>query len=816
MSAQMAYHPKSKSVAAASVLLILLIIAFALFFSRLSVGQHQAYLTNGLDIGNVDQALWNTAQGRFLHFTLMAPVQSRLALHVEPILLFFVPFYWFGLGGPELLLVVQAVTVAFGAWAVFLIALDKFRETEPNSPLLPWVALIIAVAYLLLPTLQSAVLFDFHAVTLASTFLLFAFWALRMRKNWLYFLFVILAMASKEDMPLVVAMLGLYAGLAQKRWWLAAITIGISALWFVVAVFAIQPAFAAGGNIQLDRYAWLGNSPPEMLATMVAQPGLVFGHLWQQVDLPRYLFALFFPTGFLALLSPLTLLPMLPTLAVNLLSDNAFTWRLEDFHYGAPLAPFLFISAIYGISFVAKQSAKKSSRTKTFTIIVSLLASLLLIFSLPYHYHRGFTPLSRAFIWPEQTAHHQQLKAILSTIPSDTPVFAQSNLAPHLTHRQTIYTDFAYFTDPNFPATEPVQDIVLDVTSLENIGGLHQYLQQTLLQSGEYELITARDGILHFKPGSNSPNIALPPEFYTFTQPDALPQYSLPVNFGDVLRLHGYSLHFNRQEEVQVTAHLEALQPLTDVQPVLYLLDTQGQPLGATTDLQPVLAWHPMENWESGQQVQFRFNTLPWYTRDMPAYRLALGVISGSNVWNIEARHRPSVGQQSDIAPRLPANGTLVELAQIEQPWQMPHGGPQLRQYERPSMQNALQASFGSQIELFGYDTPKLDISQPEQARLSTTFYWQAVDIPEQLTRFVQLVGPDGQVYGQQDASPDNGNYPTYLWQSGEVVLDTVTFPVQASRPEGNYTLHVGFYAPDTGQRALLTTGEDHIEIQLP
>ena len=40
---------------------------------------------------------------------------------------------------------------------------------------------------------------------------------------------------------------------------------------------------------------------------------------------------------------------MLPTLAVNLLSDNPFPWRLEDFHYGAPLVPFLFISAIYGI-----------------------------------------------------------------------------------------------------------------------------------------------------------------------------------------------------------------------------------------------------------------------------------------------------------------------------------------------------------------------------------------------------------------------------------------------------------------------------------
>ena len=94
-------------------LVILLIILFALFFSALAIQQHRTFQTNGLDLGNVDQALWNTAQGRFLHFTLMTPVQSRLALHVEPILLTFVPLYWLNLGSPELLLVVQAAVVFF-------------------------------------------------------------------------------------------------------------------------------------------------------------------------------------------------------------------------------------------------------------------------------------------------------------------------------------------------------------------------------------------------------------------------------------------------------------------------------------------------------------------------------------------------------------------------------------------------------------------------------------------------------------------------------------------------------------------------------
>ncbi|NJN99730.1 MAG: DUF2079 domain-containing protein, partial [Anaerolineales bacterium] len=485
-----------------SIICWLLILAFALFFSALAVQQHRAFQTNGLDLGNVDQALWNTAQGRFLNFTLMAPIQSRLALHVEPILLLLVPLYWFNLGSPETLLIIQAAVVALGAWPLYQLAIINNQRSMVNGHLsagYSLLAVIFPLAYLLLPTLESAVLFDFHAVTLSATFLLFAFLALEQKKDGRFLVFALLAMACKEDMPLVVAMLGVYAGLAQRRWRLAALAIGLSAAWFSVAFFLIQPRFAAGGNIQLDRYAWLGDNPPAMLWTLFSRPDMVFNHLWQQANLPDYLIRLFFPTAFLALFSPLTLLPMLPTLAVNLLSDNPFTWRLEDFHYGAPLAPFLFISAIYGIQRINEwanqrmangRMVNKHSPIRSFAI---LLHCLLLVFSIIYHHYRGFTPLARPFAWPEVTTHHQRLAALLATLPADAPVFTQSNLAPHLTQRPIIYGDFAYFTDPHFPAPAKAEEIVLDVTSFENSGGLHQFLRRELLESGHYQLVSTED-----------------------------------------------------------------------------------------------------------------------------------------------------------------------------------------------------------------------------------------------------------------------------------------------------------------------------------
>jgi hypothetical protein len=99
---------------------------------------------------------------------------------------------------------------------------------------------------------------------------------------------------------------------------------------------------------------------------------------------------------------------------------------------------------------------------------------------------------------------------------------------------------------------------------------------------------------------------------------------------------------------------------------------------------------------------------------------------------------------------------------------------------------------------------------------LPLTLYWRAVTSPEPLTRFVQLIGPDGRIYGQEDASPDQGNYPTGLWQPGEIVVETINLPVETGRPAGRYILHVGLYRPGPGERLALAGGGDHVELPLP
>jgi hypothetical protein len=369
------------------------------------------------------------------------------------------------------------------------------------------------------------------------------------------------------------------------------------------------------------------------------------------------------------------------------------------------------------------------------------------------------------------------------------------------------------------------------VTTFENRGGLHQFLRQTLLNSPNYQLLTAQDGILHFQTTPQNPQSdhakrpittrsdQLPITFTTFTQLTSPPQYPITVDFGEVVRLHGYTLHFNRQEEIQFDLDLEPLQPLpADLQPVLYLLDANGEPKGATTDLQPELVWFPPDQWPVRETVRLHFNTFPWHTRETAAYRLALGIVSGTDPWDLSRRHRPSIAPTTELALRLPVEGTLLELARIQQSWDIPQGGPPLRHFATLSPSASPNPTFGQQIRLLNHTPPQITSQNnqlPITNYLSLTLTWQALTIPDPLIRFVQLIGPDGRVYGQNDAHPDNGQYPTVLWQPGEVVVETVAFPLEGERPPGLYTTHLGFYQPETGQRLPLTVGGDHLEIEV-
>lgn len=120
-----------------------------------------------------------------------------------------------------------------------------------------------------------------------------------------------------------------------------------------------------------------------------------------------------------------------------------------------------------------------------------------------------------------------------------------------------------------------------------------------------------------------------------------------------------------------------------------------------------------------------------------------------------------------------------------------------------------LEVNLGDQIQLLGYDLASSQLSGEEPLRLA--LHWQAINRPAtDYTVFVQLVGPDGQVWGQQDNQPQAGRYPTTQWALRDRVVDRYELPLPEGAPPGQYRLLVGMYNLATGERLPAITQQGH------
>ncbi len=79
--------------------------------------------------------------------------------------------------------------------------------------------------------------------------------------------------------------------------------------------------------------------------------------------------------------------------------------------------------------------------------------------------------------------------------------------------------------------------------------------------------------------------------------------------------------------------------------------------------------------------------------------------------------------------------------------------------------------------------------------RLPVSLRWQALQaMDEDYTVSVQLLGPDGRLYGQVDAWPVQGTLPTSQWRPGQTVADPYRVPLRFGAPSGRYRVIVVVY----------------------
>jgi hypothetical protein len=182
-----------------------------------------------------------------------------------------------------------------------------------------------------------------------------------------------------------------------------------------------------------------------------------------------------------------------------------------------------------------------------------------------------------------------------------------------------------------------------------------------------------------------------------------------------------------------------------------------------------------------------RFDIFPsWPTGEWPANTIVRDRYSLTpDVWLDGGTHEVVLSLLQDGRPM----GQGVEIGEVE--IQLPE-----RSFVVPAMSQEVGATFGQDLRLLGYDL------RTEVDAIHITLHWQALRrMDTNYTMFVHVLDDaSGEIVSQVDVMPYGFTYFTAWWQEGEVVSDQIVVPLEGV-PSGRYSLAVGVYDADTGER---------------
>jgi len=452
------------------VILSLLFLVYCLYFTVISFLRFDNFHTGRFDLGNMDQAVWNTINGRIFQASNdNGIIISRLSVHADFMLILLSPFYllW---SHPKMLLLIQTFVV--GAGAFFVYAIGKSTIKNKN------IALAFAFTYLLNPAIQRTNLYDFHAVTLATTFLLGTYY-FYLKKNYKYFVLLgLLSALCKEQIWLIIALFGIFLFIQQKKRLLGVIVFLVSIGIFYFLIWYAIPQALGSQHFALAYYSDFGDSPSKVILTVLLSPQKILSIILQPNRI-NYLIQLFSPHGYLSLLSPVYILFAIPDLLINLLSSKQL-FREFYYQYTANISPFIFIAAIQSIALIKKKIPSMPSALFIFYLLITSLSTAYLYGPLPGAVKQDVEMFTKPI------KNQEFISQYLAGIPEKYSIAATNNVGSHVSQREKIYV---------LPSGADTADMIIFL----RIGGLEKALIQKLKNNLNYKLVIEKDEFVVFK-----------------------------------------------------------------------------------------------------------------------------------------------------------------------------------------------------------------------------------------------------------------------------------------------------------------------------
>ncbi len=457
-------------------LVLLLVVSYAALFSLASALKFW-WFGQGHDLVLHEQAIWNTTQGRIFEVTGFVHPSRLFGYDPYLIELLVVPIYAL-LPSTHTLFVLQSIAIALGGVAVWKIARD--------AGLMPVLALLMVVMYVLYPTVQYTNMDAFRERSFGLCFFLWGFWAFE-RERWRTFLvLLILLIIVRLEAALFASMFGIYALLRgrSRRWVIAPLALGLG--YFFIGNFVFVPLVNNGQPVSYvyDYFAPLGASMGEVIGTAITRPFYTLQTTWSW-NKSLYLILLLLPTAGLALLSPRELIFMLPVLGLNLLATKP---QMSDvrYWYSMLLVGPLVVATIMSVQRLTTRRPRLAQQP--WPLVAPILLCLLVAQLKPLN---PVISLLRTHEPPERRAVARE---IIARIPPDARVAASGRIAPHLLRRYLYYYPLA---DQSVLPT--IDYIVADTASTSFDDPPSRAQLEAVQTSAEWELLVDREGYQLFK-----------------------------------------------------------------------------------------------------------------------------------------------------------------------------------------------------------------------------------------------------------------------------------------------------------------------------
>ncbi|MER3400363.1 MAG: hypothetical protein C4313_04390 [Thermoflexus sp.] len=255
----------------------------------------------------------------------------------------------------------------------------------------------------------------------------------------------------------------------------------------------------------------------------------------------------------------------------------------------------------------------------------------------------------------------------------------------------------------------------------------------------------------------------------------------MAARFGDGFRLLGFTLSSARiapGDRLEVTLYFEALHPGSADWNLFVHLTEAGEParIWRQEDRYPGRGLLHPGQMQTGQRWK--------ETVRLPAPE---GLDRPHVLWVVVGFYDRAAWRRGE-GRRLPVAGAYGEALADALPLAAVLAAPERRWRPHPA-----SCVFGGQIALDGFWL------EPTAAGLEVLLLWRALRPPDRdYVVFTHLLDPSGRLVGQHDRPPLP---PTSRWRPGGIYPAVYQIPLPSGREAGPYTLRVGLYRPDTGER---------------